>query len=50
MSQGAKGLRGGGYRSTSMHGITYMHVAPLTVTDKQLQPLRSNNTVRYMHL
>jgi hypothetical protein len=25
-----------------MHGITYMHLAPLTVTDEQLQPLRSN--------
>jgi hypothetical protein len=25
-----------------MHGITYMHPAPLTVTDEQLQPLRSD--------
>jgi hypothetical protein len=25
-----------------MHGITYMHLAPLTVTDEQLQPLRFN--------
>jgi hypothetical protein len=25
-----------------MHGTTYMHHAPLTVTDEQLQPLRSN--------
>jgi hypothetical protein len=33
---------GGPYRSTSMHGITYMHLAPFTVTDKQLQPLRYN--------
>jgi hypothetical protein len=33
---------GGPYRSTSMHGTTYMHLAPLTVTDEQLQPLRSN--------
>jgi hypothetical protein len=33
---------GGPYRSTSMHGTTYMHLAPLTVTDKQLQPLRIN--------
>jgi hypothetical protein len=33
---------GGPYRSTSMHGTTYVHDAPLTVTDEQLQPLRSN--------
>jgi hypothetical protein len=33
---------GGPYRSTSMHGTTYMHHAPLTVKDEQLQPLRSN--------
>jgi hypothetical protein len=25
-----------------MYGTTYMHHAPLTVTDEQLQPLRSN--------
>jgi hypothetical protein len=25
-----------------MHGTTYVHLAPLTVTDKQLQPLRFN--------
>jgi hypothetical protein len=31
-----------------MHCITYMHLAPLTVTDEQLQPLRSNQQCKVL--